>query len=348
MKLTRLDEAELIEAIRRDFGRKGKGLELGIGDDAAVLRSVSRKGERLLLTSDLLVEDVDFRRSVHPPFLLGRKSLNVNLSDIAAMGGRPRFALLGLALPRRLKTSWVEEFFRGFRSACRDEDVLLIGGDLSAADKIMISVTVAGQARRVVTRRGARPGDYLFVSGPLGDAATGRRLLEKEMRLGSMKQVRGKPAKIRSGPSVDRLLRAFLDPQPKLELGLELARQRLASAMIDLSDGLSVDVRHICRESRVGAEVWAESIPLSREIKKISPSPMELALHGGEDFELLFSVPRRRLKALWRLGRSHPLYPVGRIMKGREVVLIGPVGRRSPLPARGWRHFSGKRHLLSV
>jgi thiamine-monophosphate kinase len=184
MKLTGLDEGELVEAIRRDFGRKGKGLELGIGDDAAVLRSGSRKGERLLLTTDLLVEDVDFRRSIHPPFLLGRKSLSVNLSDIAAMGGRPRFALLGLALPRRSSPEWVNEFFRGFRSVGREAGLALIGGDLSGAEKIVISVTVMGAARHVVTRGGARPGDYLFVSGPLGDAAAGRRLLEKKGKFG--------------------------------------------------------------------------------------------------------------------------------------------------------------------
>jgi thiamine-monophosphate kinase len=326
LKLTRLGEPELVEAIGRDFGRKGKGLELGIGDDAAVLGFGSRKGERLLLTTDLLVEDVDFRRSIHPPFLLGRKSLSVNLSDIAAMGGRPRFALLGLALPRRSSPEWVNAFFRGFRSVVQEAGLLLIGGDLSAASKIVISVTVVGAARQVVRRGGARPGDYLFVSGSLGDAAAGRRLLEKKGR--------SDPAR-RAG----RLERAFLDPRPPLELGRQLARQGLASAMIDLSDGLSVDVRHICRESRVGAEVWAESIPLSKDIRKYFSSALPLALHGGEDFELLFSVPQNRLKSLLRLGRRHPLYPIGRITRGREAVLVGPGGRRSPLPARGWQHF---------
>ncbi len=345
MKLGRLAEAEMVEAIRRDFGRKGKGLELGIGDDAAVLRPGAAKGKRLLLTTDLLVEDVDFRRAAHPPFLLGRKSLNVNLSDIASMGGRPRWALLGLALPRRLDTAWVDEFFRGFRSACREEEVSLIGGDLSGADKITISVMVVGEARSVVTRRGARPGDFLFVSGPLGDAAAGLRLLEKGARPRSSKHVSTdsagsgpKPEK-RSGRAVEHLLLAFLNPKPKTALGRELARRRLASAMIDLSDGLSVDLRHICQESRVGAEVWGECLPLSREVKELFPSPTPLALHGGEDFELLFSVPRSRLKALQRLGRSHPLYPIGRIVRGEAVMLISPRGRKSALPSRGWQHF---------
>jgi len=346
MKLDRLAEAELVEAIRRDFGRKGKGLELGIGDDAAALRPGLAKGERLLLTTDLLVEDVDFRRSAHPPFFLGRKSLNVNLSDIAAMGGRPRWALLGLALPHGLKTTWVDEFFRGFRSACRDEDVLLIGGDLSAADKILISVMVVGTASSLLTRGGARPGDYLFVSGPLGDAAAGLQLLAKgAARPGRLKPAPGKagttgPGAVRRpGPAADRLLQAFLDPRPRVTLGRELARRRLASAMIDLSDGLSVDLRHICRESRVGAEVWRECIPLSEEIRAFFPSPLPLALHGGEDFELLFSVPRRRLEALLRLGRTHALHPIGRIVRSQAILLVGPRGRKSLLPARGWQHF---------
>ncbi|MGB9006626.1 MAG: thiamine-phosphate kinase [Candidatus Aminicenantales bacterium] len=331
MKLAGLGEAELVAAIRRDFGGKGRGLELGIGDDAAVLRP-GRVG-KLLLTTDLLVENVDFRRSFHPPYLLGRKSLNVNLSDIAAMGGRPRWALLGLALPLRLKTTWVEEFFRGFRSACRDEDVLLVGGDLSAADKIMISVIVAGQARRVVTRQGARPGDTLFVSGPLGDAAGGLRLLKKAGRPGLL-------LKRRLEPGLDfRLRQAFLDPHPQVELGLKLAERRLASAMIDLSDGLSTDVHNLCRESRVGAEIWAENIPLSPELKKVFPSPLKLALHGGEDFQLLFASPRRSWPGLRQLSRSFPLTPIGRVVRGREIFLVGPGRRKRLLPARGWQHF---------
>jgi thiamine-monophosphate kinase len=331
MKLAGLAESELVAAIRRDFDGKGRGLELGIGDDAAVLRAGGTK--KLLLTTDLLVENVDFRRSFHPPYLLGRKSLNVNLSDIAAMGGRPRWALLGLALPRNLDTRWVEEFFRGFRSACRDEDVLLVGGDLSAAEAIMISVVVAGQAHRVVSRRGARPGDILFVSGTLGDAAGGLRLLK----------IVGRPGlrlKRRSAPGPDfRLRQAFLDPRPQVKLGLKLAARRLASAMIDISDGLSTDVHNLCRESGVGAEIWAENIPLSTELKRVFPSPLRLALHGGEDFQLLFASPRRCWPGLRQMSRSVPLTPIGRVVRGREIMLVGPGRKKRLLPARGWQHF---------
>jgi thiamine-monophosphate kinase len=211
--------------------------------------------------------------------------------------------------------------------------VLLVGGDLSAADKIMISVTVAGQARRVVTRRGARPGDTLFVSGPLGDAAGGLRLLKKAGRPGLLLKRR-----IERGLDF-RLRQAFFDPHPQVKLGLKLAERRLASAMIDVSDGLSTDVHNLCRESRVGAEIWAENIPLSPELKKVFPSPLELALHGGEDFQLLFAAPRRSWPGLRRLSRSFPLTPIGRVVRGREIILVGPGRRKCLLPARGWQHF---------
>jgi len=333
----RLDERKLIAVIRGRFAPRGRAVEEGIGDDAAVLRF---GGGRLLLTKDLLVEGVDFRRSWQPPRFLGRKSLNVNLSDIAAMGGRPLYALLGLALPKNLERRWIEEFLRGFREAAEEHVVLLVGGDLSSAPRVMISVTVAGRADKPVLRRGAAPGDFLFVSGTLGDAAGGLRLLRRKAGP-CLAAVAGIPEKEFGRPGV-RLVKAFLDPQPRLELGLELSRRGLASAMIDLSDGLSVDLGHLCRESRVGAEVWSSSLPLSSELRMLFPSPLSLALHGGEDFELLFSARPSRLKELLRLSRRHPLYPVGRVVRGGEITLLGRGGRRSRLPERGWRHFSSR------
>ncbi|MBN2199025.1 MAG: thiamine-phosphate kinase [Candidatus Aminicenantes bacterium] len=333
----RLDEPELIALLRGRFLRRGRGLELGIGDDAAVIRF---GGERLLLAKDLLVEGVDFRRAWQPPRFLGRKSLNVNLSDIAAMGGRPLYALLGLALPKNLEGPWVEDVLRGFGEAAEEHGVLLVGGDLSRADRVMISVTIAGRAEKPVLRTGAKPGDFLFVSGTLGDAAGGLRLLKRKNET-ILKDADGAPAGKSRRPGI-RLVEAFLDPQPRVALGLELARRGLASAMIDLSDGLSVDLGHLCRESRVGAEVWASSLPLSSELRMLFPAPLNLALHGGEDFELLFSARPAGVKELLRLSRRHPLYPVGRVVRGEEIILIGCRGRRSRLPERGWRHFSSR------
>jgi len=335
VRSARLDEERLIAALRELFRRRGSGLEEGIGDDAAV---IGIRGERLLLTKDLLVEGVDFRRAWQPPRLLGRKSLNVNLSDIAAMGGRPLYALLGLALPKKIEKRWVLEFLRGFRSAAEEHGVLLAGGDLSRAPRVMISVTVMGRAERPVLRRGAAPGDFLFVSGTLGDAAGGLRLLGRRGVPAAARRARGLPRR-KSPGTAGRLVRAFFDPRPRLDLGRELARRRLASAMIDLSDGLSVDLSRICRASGAGAEIWADCIPLSDALKAAFPSALDLALHGGEDFELLFSVRPSRLEELRRLGRRFPLHPVGRLVRGRDVVLLGRGGRRTPLPVRGWDHF---------
>src|SRR4030065_1656583 len=182
MKLRSLAESELVPSIRKEFSAKRRDLVLGIGDDAAVVRGA---GGLCLLTTDLLIEDVHFIVSLHPPRYLGRKSLNVNLSDIAAMGGRPKFALLGLALRKGLANAWVRAFFGGLKAAAEEAGVTLIGGDISAAKRTVISIAVIGEAGTFIRRSGARPGDLIFVSGHLVDAAAGLRLLRSGCRLGA-------------------------------------------------------------------------------------------------------------------------------------------------------------------
>ncbi len=322
MRLKDVGERRLISAVRRSFPLRPAGVVLGIGDDAAVVRGPAR----LLITHDLLVEDVDFRTALHPPRLLGRKALNVNLSDIAAMGGRPRHAVLGLALPGRTERAWLDAFLAGFREAARRAGVALVGGDFSSAARVMIAVTVTGEARRFVTRGGARPGDRIFVSGTLGDAAMGLRLLERRGDAGM-----GRPS--------GRLLRAFLDPSPRLELGALLARRGMASAMIDISDGLAVDLSHVAEESDLGAEIDLARIPLSRELRRASARPLELAIHGGEDFELLFTVRPRNLPRLRSLAKRFPLTEIGRIVPGRRLLTVGLDGARRPLKVKGYEHF---------
>ena len=322
MRLSDIGERRLIAAVRRSFPAKAAGVVLGIGDDAAVVRGPAG----LLITHDLLVEDVDFRTALHPPRLLGRKALNVNLSDIAAMGGRPRHAVLGLALPGRTERAWLDAFLAGFKQAARQAGVALVGGDLSSAARIMIAVTVTGEARRFVTRSGARPGDRVFVSGTVGDAAMGLRVLE---RRGAGR--RGRPSR--------RLLRSFLDPAPRLELGALLARRGLASAMIDVSDGLAADLAHVLEESRVGAEIDPARIPLSTELRRASARALDLALHGGEDFELLFTVRPRNVPRLRALGKRFPVTEIGRIVPGRRLLAVGPDGGKRPLEPKGYEHF---------
>jgi thiamine-monophosphate kinase len=322
MRLEHLGERRLISRIRRAFGEKRRDILLGIGDDAALVRGP----ERLLLTTDVLVEDEDFRIDDHPPRLLGRKALNVNLSDIAAMGGRPLHALLGMAMPGDVEESWLRQFMAGFRAAAREAGVALVGGDLSQADKIVIAVTLTGDVKSPVARGGARPGDGIFVSGTLGDAAGGLRLLEKGGIRGVVKAVRP-------------LVGAFLDPTPRLRLGAVLARRRLVSAMIDISDGLSVDLAHICQESGVGAEIEASRIPISAALERFARDPLPLALNGGEDFELLFTVRPSNLAAVERLARRFELTRIGRVTAGRRVFLLGPDKKRTPLRPRGFEHF---------
>ena len=323
MRLKELGERRVISRIRRAFGQPRTDILIGIGDDAALVKAP----RSLLLTMDIIVEDEDFRRAVHPPRLLGRKALNVNLSDIAAMGGRPLHALVGMAAPGDIEESWLQKFMAGFGSAAREAGVALVGGDLSQSEKIMISVTVTGEANSPVTRSGARAGDGIFVSGTLGDAAQGFRLLEKS---GLQEKSRG------AGP----LIKAFLDPVPRLELGALLARRNLASAMIDISDGLSVDLAHICEESGVGAEVEESRIPISEALRRFSKDPLARALNGGEDFELLFTVRPANLAAVRKLSSRFKLARIGRVTAGKKIFLVSSDNKKAPLRPGGFEHFS--------
>lgn len=326
MKLRHLAERDLISAIRNDFSSRKKGVVFGIGDDAAVLK-IGRKF--LILTKDLLLEDFHFIRDLHPPFLLGRKSLNVNLSDIAAMGGTPQFALLGLGIPAGTPPRWVSDFFSGFKSAADETGVNLVGGDVSGAAKISISVTILGESTAVVPRSGARPGHLLYVSGCLGDAMAGFLLIKKGHRLGK-------------NTEADSLRRAFLDPVPQIALGKALAGKKLASAMIDTSDGLSVDLLHLCEESGVGAEIYLGMLPLSAGLRKFSRRPLELALHGGEDYQLLFSVPPEtpeKTAGLEALEKKYKITHIGRMTRKKGIYTVDAHGKRSVLKIRGYEHF---------
>lgn len=322
MKLRSLRERELVSFIRKEFSRKRRGLVLGIGDDAAVVRGAEGP---CVLTTDLHIEGVHFIASLHPPHYLGRKSLNVNLSDIAAMGGRPGYALLGLALRKGLAKAWVRSFFGGFKAAAEEAGVTLIGGDISAAKRIVISITIMGEAGTYIRRSGARPGDLIFVSGYLGDAAAGLRLLRRGCRLG-----RGKNA--------DCLLRAFLDPVPQLALGRALSHFKAASSMIDTSDGLSVDLLHLCEESSTGAEIDLDELPLSPAIRALEKNPVRLALHGGEDYQLLFTSSPGKLERIRSLRKKFAIHEIGRMTRQKGIFAIDREGRKRLLRAGGYEH----------
>jgi thiamine-monophosphate kinase len=231
-----------------------------------------------------------------------------------------------LALAKGLKKSWVQDFFQGLKDAAGESGVVLIGGDISASGEIAVSMTVIGDAGTVIRRSGARAGDLIFVSGFLGDAAAGLRLLRKRARLGADKRA-------------DPLLRAFLNPVPQLALGQALSRLRAASAMIDTSDGLSVDLLHLCQESRTGAEIDLERLPLSPAIRLFEKNPERLALHGGEDYQLLFTVSPRRLRSLAPLREKFDLHSIGRMTERKGIQVVDKRGRKRPLRPEGYEHL---------
>lgn len=324
MKLTDLSEKGLIAELKKDFlSSASHDLALGIGDDAAALKI---GGKYLTFTKDLLIEDVHFIGSSHPPELLGRKSLNVNLSDLAAMGNTPKYALLGLGLPSSAAPEWIQDFFSGIKAAAENYNVELIGGDITRAEKITISLTLIGEGKTLIERNSARPGQLLYVSGTLGDAAQGLELAKQGKNLGQDKDE-------------DLLLRAFLAPEPQVPLGIKLARYSLAAAMIDISDGLSIDLGHICRESGVGAEVFTAEIPISAALFAARKDPLEPALHGGEDYQLLFTVPEEQEKQVNIHLKQFHVTRIGRITAGQGINLIDDNGNRSQLDASGFQHF---------
>ena len=331
-------EATLIEKIRRAIpSRPGGFLRLGIGDDAAVLRGFTRGRPARdvpsdwVFTSDSFLEGVHFLPGRHPARAVGYKALARTLSDIAAMGAVPRVFLLNLAFPQKLTGSWLDQFLGGMARAARNFRVVLAGGDIAQFPFVAISIAVLGEVPtgKAVKRSGARPGDLLLVSGTLGAAQLGLELILRH----------GKPTgSLLRSPA----LRTHLFPNPRLELGAWLAGRGLVSAMIDTSDGFSTDLARLCQASRVGVRVWASHIPAVRiplSLSRSVLSPLELALHGGEDYELVFAVPSRLARRIPSSHRGVRLTQVGEFVRGREVRLVDSDGRASRLAPRGWDHF---------
>jgi len=331
-----LSEDELIAALRRVLSGEASGVEVGIGDDAAV---VEGGGGSLVLTTDMLVEGVHFDRASISSRDLGAKAVVVNVSDVAAMAGSPRYALASIGIPPDVAASWVMELYGGMRAACEEYALTLVGGDTNRADQIVISVAVVGEVApgRAVTRSGARPGDLVVVTGSLGAAAGGFSLSRAHPT---------KVAKALSEPWGRELLDALARPVARVGEGQTLA-QAGATAMIDLSDGLAKDLSRLCRESGVGARVELSRVPVAEALRQGAPllgvEPLELALSGGEDYELLATmdlthVDRARAELDERFGVT--LTEVGVIIE-EGLVAVDAEGRESPLEPKGWDHFAG-------
>jgi thiamine-monophosphate kinase len=300
-----------------------------VGDDCAVLPWGLAD---MAITSDLLVEDIDFRLDWTTPEFLGHKALAVSLSDVAAMGATPRFAMLSVGIPQGLwKTDLLDRFYEGWHGLARKFDVELIGGDMSETpDKIVIDSTVIGEVDRgkAIMRSGAKPGDALFVTGFLGGAAAGLNLLETGRRFDD------------SLPSPTKhLLFRQLQPLAQVITAIHLQTHGLATAMIDISDGLSSELGHIAHSSGVGCRIERSAIPVDPAIASLLPEmnldPFELALHGGEDFELLFAVDKKNFSAVLDLGFHH----IGEVTENVGEIELIYDSATTKLISKGYSHF---------
>lgn len=333
-------ELDLIRRIRRRVAAAGarRGVTLGIGDDCALLRP--RPGEEIAVTTDLSIDGRHFRVDLHPAEAVGHRALARGLSDLAAMGARPIAAFVSLGVPRDLVTpgragnSWVSRFYDGLLALAREYGTPLAGGDLAESPVAMADIVLVGAVERgrALLRSGAQVGDSIYVTGLLGGSAVG---LEKLAGLDRKPQRGRKPA-----PAIPKrladALQAHLYPRPRLAQGRWLLRHRAATAAIDLSDGLSTDLAHLCEESGVAAEVDASQLPIA------PGASLEQALDGGEDYELLFTAPNPA--HMPRTIAGLPVTRIGRMMRRSanrpQVALITPQGDAQPLEPRGWQHFA--------
>ncbi len=339
--LRELGELSLLDWIRKKAGQKGrqKGLLLGIGDDAAAFSAPA--GETLLATSDAMAGGVHFDLSYTTLYQVGFKLVSVNASDIYAMGGTPRYALLDLCAPSDMEFDGISSFFDGVLDALKYYGAVLAGGDVTASRSgLVLGMSMIGSAKKIVKRSGAKPGDAVYVTGCLGDSACGLRLLKKlgrpvlveegkkaafDFKLGAKKKIRlGWET---AGPLVKRHLMPIAKKPPKG-----------ASAMIDISDGLAIDLTRLCKESRVGVKIYEELLPVSGHLEKAAPvlglAPLRLALGGGEDYELLYTASpgqhnNKKYKA-WRIGE---ITRTGYIISGRG-------GEEKELKIEVYEHFT--------
>lgn len=327
MKLSTLGEFGLIEKIRR-VAPGGPGVLLGIGDDAAWVKA---KTPSFLITSDLLIEKIHFDFKWTSPYALGYKSLAVNLSDIAAMGGTPAYLILSVGIPSEFDAQVVEEFYRGVRSLALISGVALVGGDTSAAESFFVSVALVGHApHRPIGRSGAKAGDDVYVTGTLGDSALALSLLRHRPRETKQR-------------AASYLLSRHHFPTPRIKAGTLLAREKLARAMIDVSDGLLQDLGQLCKASKVGAVLWEDELPLSRAYRSFAGGKStRCALSGGEDYELLFTARRRDRSRLEKLRHrlDVPISRIGRCVSAREgITVLNSDGKRRSIGVKGHDHF---------
>lgn len=322
-------EFEFINQIKQKFSLDK------IGDDCAVLPK--NETHDMLITSDLIVEDIDFRRSWMVPEFLGHKALAVSLSDIAAMGGKPLYSMLSIGIPEDIwQTNFVDEFYEGYFKLAKTFGVELIGGDVSKTpDKIVIDSTVIGEVEKgkAILRSGAKVGDLIFVTGKLGGASAGLELLENGITIENSKSWQNQLILKQLTPFPHLEMAEFhkFSPQPKFIT-------ELATSMIDISDGLSSDLMHICESSQVGAKIFADKIPLHNRLRgmtKIFSEQLEFALNGGEDFELLYTANPEKIFAL----NFPPSFQIGEVTANIGIIELMGSEESTILQPKGYQHF---------
>ena len=320
-------EFEFIETIRRRYSLQK------IGDDCAVLPKDSKTD--LVVTTDLLVEDVDFRLDWTTPEFLGHKALAVSLSDVAAMGAKPVWAMLSIGIPREIwKTDFVEKFYDGYFRLAKKFDVEIVGGDVSKTpDKIVVDSIAAGEVKKgkAVLRSGAKIGDLIYVTGELGGAAAGLALLENGVRYDNSAKIWQK-----------NLLLKQLQPFPHGSTMQSLNDKNSLTAMIDLSDGLSSDLAHLCRASKVGARIYADKIPLHKNLKVVAETfdeKLNYAFNGGEDYELLFTVNPKKKIQIKKEHEKRGFSCIGETTANAEIIEFVLDGETTILKPKGFRHF---------
>ncbi len=329
MDLSKIGEFGLIEKLRRKIKKRSPRIKLGVGDDCAV---VAAPDHDLLITADTLIEDVHFDLHYISPEMLGKKSIAVNLSDIAAMGGSPLYILISLGMPISTRVEFIDELYSGFENTAKKYNCSIIGGDVSKSiNGLIISITIIGEVKKnvFIQRAGARIKDKIFVTGNSGDSAAGLEILKKSNHI-----------------KKNKMIEKHLCPKPRLKEGQILAEKIGVSSMIDLSDGLASDLKRICEESKCGARIYINKIPFSpglRKLKKsINKNILDYALFGGEDYELLFTIKENKVAQLQK--RWHrmtiPITNIGEILdKKCGIILVSPDGKEEPLPQKGYNHF---------
>lgn len=330
MRIKDLSEFGFIDRIKKGCLNRKSGVMVGIGDDCAVLKSTD--GSAILLTTDMLVENVHFRCDRTTPFLLGRKSLAVNISDIAAMGGNPKEALIAIAIPEETEIEFLDGLYDGIKSMAAEYDINLLGGDtVSSPKNLVISISLMGEAAEdeVLYRSGATVGGVIFITGTVGSSAAGLDVAIKN----------------RQFDEKDLLLAAHFDPVPHVKAGRIIAVSKAANSLIDVSDGVVSDLGHICDESGVGAIIELAKLPVTDPLreycKKYNLSLEELALHGGEDYVLLGTAPEKSVRTLERALKSDGcnFSPIGRITKDKGIRVQHEDGSVREVNNSGFDHF---------